>query len=180
MTLTKPRFQKAKREAEQLLEKYEIANSPVPVERIAKREGARIQFGPLDKELSGMFFVKDGVPTIGVNSLHHPNRQRFSLAHELGHMMLHADIIKGIHVDKGNAILQRAALAAEGTDPMEIEANQFAANLLVPDFLLSSILGDDYTISDDEEELEALSKKFKVSTVMIQLRLVKWMDSKRR
>ena len=32
-------------------------------------------------------FIRDGVRIIGVNALHHPNRQRFSIAHELCHLL---------------------------------------------------------------------------------------------
>lgn len=161
--------------AQALLDKYGVSVPPVPVERIAKKEGARIQYGPLDRELSGMFFLKDGVPVIGVNSLHHPNRQRFTISHELAHMLLHRDQIEGgVHVDKGHAILRRDALSATGEDKIEVEANQFASNFLVPDFLLARVLGENCSIVDDEQELEMLSKKFKVSTMTMQIRLQHW------
>lgn len=165
--------------AELLIEKYKVAQPAVPVERIAKREGARVQFGPLDKELSGMFFIKDGVPIIGVNSLHHPNRQRFTIGHELGHMMLHRELLEGgVHVDKELAILRRDALAHSGTDQIEMQANQFAAHLLVPDVLLDAVIGDDLKMADSEQELEELAKRFKVSAMAMQFRLQNWLRAR--
>lgn len=168
------------RSAEKLIEKYEIDKPAVPVERIAKREGARVQYGPLDKELSGMFFIKDDIPIIGVNSLHHPNRQRFTIGHELGHMMLHRDMLESgmVHVDKEFAILRRDALAESGTDQIEIEANRFSANLLVPDALLDAVIGDNLRMADSEQEIEALAKKFKVSAMTLQFRLQNWLRAK--
>lgn len=164
-----------------LLAKYGINAPAVPIERIVKSEGARIQFGPLDKELSGMFFIKEGVPIIGVNSLHHPNRQRFTIAHEFGHMTLHRDLIgDGVHVDKELAVLLRDTKAAAGTDKIEIEANQFAAFFLVPDFLLDSAIGDNLSLADNEQEIELIAKKFKVSALMMQLRLRNWLTTKVR
>jgi len=72
------------------------------VEKIAKELGAQVRFAPFDDELSGMVHIKDGVPIIGVNSLHHPNRQRFTIAHELGHLEFDREMItSSIHVDKG-------------------------------------------------------------------------------
>jgi Zn-dependent peptidase ImmA (M78 family) len=56
----------------------------VPVDRIAKGLGAQLRFSPLDEELSGMIYISDGTPIIGINSLHHPNRQRFSIGYEIG------------------------------------------------------------------------------------------------
>ena len=42
-----------------------------------------------------------GGVTIVVNSLHHANRQRFTLAHELGHFELHmTEFGSAVHVDK--------------------------------------------------------------------------------
>ena len=161
--------------AKELLKKYNVTTAPVPVERIAKQEGARIQFGPLDRELSGMFFIKDGVSFIGVNSLHHPNRQRFTIGHELAHMLLHRDQISAdVHVDKEPAILRRDAVSSTGTEKIEVEANQLAGYLLVPDFLLEQHLQNDPSIADNEQALEALAKKFKVSTIMMQLRVSQW------
>ena len=41
--------------------------------------------------MSAVLVQKAKTATIGVNALHHPNRQRFSVAHELGHYLMHAD-----------------------------------------------------------------------------------------
>lgn len=163
----------------EILTRYAVTAPAVPVDKIAKQEGARIQYGPLDKDLSGMFFVKDGVAVIGVNSLHHPNRQRFTIGHELGHMALHRELIgSGVHVDKELAILYRDVTAATGTNKIEIEANNFAAYLLVPDFLLDEVIGDNFALAANEQEIETLAKKFKVSLLTMQLRLRRWIKQK--
>jgi Zn-dependent peptidase ImmA (M78 family) len=115
-------------------------------------------------------FIKDGVPIIGVNSLHHPNRQRFTLAHELAHIQLHRDQLENaVHVDKGS--LRRDLLSAAGTDSTEREANAFAAELLMPPALLAAAL-DGRTLDLENEELVAgLAKRFRVSTMALQHRL---------
>src|SRR5271154_163009 len=121
--------------ASKLLSSMGIQEIPVPVEKIAKSLGARVRFSPLDDELSGMIFIKDGVPIIGVNSLHHPNRQRFTVAHELAHLHLHREhISQRVHVDKrfAESMLRRDTVATTGTERLEIDANQFAAALLMP------------------------------------------------
>src|SRR5260370_41482123 len=102
--------------ARALLQRLDIKNLPIPVEKIAKAIGAQVVFSPLDDELSGMVFVKENVPIIGVNSLHHPNRQRFTIAHEIGHLELHRGIISDkIHVDKKFTVLMRSSNSATGS-----------------------------------------------------------------
>ena len=81
----------ARERARELLAEFKVQSAPVPIERIVRGVGAVIEFGPLDGELSGMAFIKDGRPIIGVNALHAPNRQRFTIAHELGHILLHEE-----------------------------------------------------------------------------------------
>ena len=158
--------------AKELLEEQAATAAPVPVERIAKGLEAQLRFSPLDDELSGMVYVKDGIPIIGINALHHPNRQRFTLAHEVGHLVLHrAEITKQIHVDKGFPMLMRNAASATGVNEMEIEANFFAAELLMPEqFLARSLEGQSFDI-DDEGAISALAKEYKVSTAAIRFRL---------
>src|SRR5258706_5392465 len=110
-----------------LLASMGIDEIPVPVEKIAKSLSARVRFSPLDEELSGFIFIKDGVPIIGVNSLHHINRQRFTIAHEIAHLQLHPEFITtAVHVDKkfAESVLNRDASSATGTERLEVEANQ--------------------------------------------------------
>jgi Zn-dependent peptidase ImmA (M78 family) len=158
--------------AKDLLEEQGVSAAPVPVERIAKGLEAQLRFSPLDDELSGMVYVKDGTPIIGVNALHHPNRQRFTLAHEVGHLVLHrAEITRQIHVDKGFPMLMRDSASAAGIDEMEIEANFFAAELLMPESLLArSLQGQSFDI-DDEGAVAALAKEYKVSVAAMRFRL---------
>ena len=117
-----------------LLLKNQVTAPPVPVERIAKMLDAQLRYSPLDNELSGMIYVKEGTPIIGVNALHHPHRQRFTIAHECGHLVLHkTQITQEVHVDKEFPMLMRDAVSAAGVNEIEVEANLFAAALLMPE-----------------------------------------------
>ncbi len=154
------------------LEDSNVTAAPVPVERMAKAKGAQLRFSPLDEAISGMVYIKEGTPIIGVNSLHHPNRQRFTIAHECGHLALHkAEITKEVHVDLGNPMLMRDTKSATGTDKMEIEANAFAAELLMPATLLREQIAQGPIDIDDEGAVGALAKMFRVSTSAMRLRL---------
>tara|TARA_R110000787_G_scaffold251197_2_gene356694 strand:+ start:221 stop:727 length:507 start_codon:yes stop_codon:yes gene_type:complete len=160
----------AREVARRIISELGISGPPVPVERIAKARGIRIQYAPLDEELSGMAFVKDGISVIGVNAIHHPNRQRFTIAHELAHHLLHRDHLEGqVHVDK--TILKRDILAHSGTDRIEVDANAFAAELLMPEDMIAQAIEGGLDIADDVK-LAAIAKRFRVSTAALQFRLM--------
>jgi Zn-dependent peptidase ImmA (M78 family) len=168
---------RARAEARKLIRDFGIKSPPVPVERIARSLGVKVEYAPFDDELSGMAFIKNGTPMIGVNSLHHPNRQRFTLAHELAHIQLHrAELETAVHVDKGSlrvdqTSLRRDQISATGTDSAEVEANAFAAELLMPEPFLSAAVGDRKLDLEDADILMPLAKKFRVSLMALQHRL---------
>jgi Zn-dependent peptidase ImmA (M78 family) len=163
---------KARRAAQAIIRDFAIKNPPVPIERIIKSKNIVLQYAPLEEELSGMAYIKDGIGIIGVNALHHPNRQRFSAAHELAHHELHAqEIHKAVHVDREFRVLLRDDVSSQGVDPLEIEANAFASELLMPRELLMTALGAGGLDLDDETGIEALARKFRVSPAAMRYRL---------
>jgi Zn-dependent peptidase ImmA (M78 family) len=158
--------------AEQILARLGIQAAPTPVEKIAKALGAHVRFSPFDEELSGMIYIKDGVPIIGINSLHHPNRQRYTIAHELGHLELHRKLITSeVHVDKNFPVLMRDPKSASGTELLEIQANQFAAELLMPRKLIEQALDKKEFDIDDDGPIDDLAKKFRVSKQALEYRI---------
>jgi Zn-dependent peptidase ImmA (M78 family) len=164
--------EKARRAAQAIIRDFAIKNPPVPIERIIKAKHILLQYAPLEEELSGMAYIKDGIGIIGVNALHHPNRQRFSAAHELAHHELHAkEIRKAVHVDREFRVLLRDDVSSQGVNPLEIEANAFASELLMPGELLMTALGVGGLDLDDETGIEALARKFRVSPAAMRYRL---------
>lgn len=142
----------------------------MPIERIVKSLGIRLEYAPLDDELSGLAHIRDGVSVIAVNSSHALNRQRFTIAHELAHIELHRhELERVVHVDRGS--LRRDTLAAAGVDPIEIEANAFAAELLMPTALLKSALQGRSIDLEDDSAVFALAKRFRVSDAAMRYRL---------
>jgi Zn-dependent peptidase ImmA (M78 family) len=113
-----------------LLQKYGISKPPVPVEEIATGEGVVIVRRHFDGTESG-FTLRDGVQIIiGINTRTHRRRQRFSIAHEIGHVILHP--FNPLIVDHAVRVDWRDDVSSLGTDAQEIEANAFGAALLMP------------------------------------------------
>lgn len=164
-------MKKSAKAAAELLKQFRIQKAPVPVELIAKGLGAKLQFEPFDgnDDVSAMLF-RDGANTvIGVNAAHAHTRQRFSIAHECGHLKLH----KGqLYVDA--RVNFRNAVSSKAIDPEEIEANAFAAELLMPEeFILveiEKVVGKRKT-HDAEIVTAELSKIFEVSRQAMEIRL---------
>lgn len=161
--------QKAKRAAQNILREtnYTI---PVDVRRIISHYGIEIIEQPMEENVSGMMVVKNKRAMIGVNQAHHPNRQRFSLAHELGHYVLHREN-QSIFVD-ASTIFFRDERAADGTDQFEIEANTFAAELLMPEQDLRAAVRKPLD-AFDERAVSKLAIHFGVSVQALTIRLTR-------
>lgn len=168
----RPDKDRAREAAQMVLDEFGIKRVPIPIERIIKSKNIVLEYAPLDEELSGMAYTQDGISIIGINALHHPNRQRFSAAHELGHHVLHAtEIQETVHVSKGLRALKRDPLSSQGSDPLEIDANTFASELLMPKNFLLEEIGPDGLDMEDEASVEKLAKKFRVSVAAMKFRL---------
>jgi Zn-dependent peptidase ImmA (M78 family) len=153
-----------------LLAENGVKQAPVPVTRIAKACGARISHDSLEGALSGFLYLKDKQALIGVNTHHAQARQRFTIAHELGHFLLHKQE-EQIHVDHEFRVrFRRNILSGEGADANEREANFFAASLLMPQEFLDNDLEDEIDLFDDDF-LYDLAHKYGVSTQALVNRL---------
>ena len=122
--------------AESLVDELGISVQPVNVDDVAKRLGLRILYEKLAPDVSGLLITtKDGA-NIVVQNFDAKNRQRFTIAHEIGHHHLGHQFEGGRHVHIDTSISQRSSLSSTGLDLKEIEANQFAASLLMPEKLI--------------------------------------------
>lgn len=151
----------------------------VPIEELVESVGLRIERKRIDDRLAGFLVRGKGIPqpVVGVNSQQHPNRQRFTLAHELGHYLLHN--VEGVHVDHEFSIKLRSGLSSQGSDVDEMEANLFAAELLMPQPWLEEDINnlDPFDVESGPEGEEAadvvqhLADKYKVSRQAMGIRL---------
>lgn len=164
------RYSLAKRKARELLRGAKVTKAPVPVESLAERVGATIRYEPFKGEMSGMVHRNRlGKSIIGVNLSHAKTRRRFTIAHELGHLLLHSD--EDFHVDEKFPIGFRTPASSLATDDREIEANQFAAELLMPRELLTAEVKKLSLKMDVDKAVAELAKRFDVSVQAMTIRL---------
>lgn len=142
---------------------------PVDLGKIARYLGIRIDYRDLGSECSGVLVRNSsGGGVIGVNWADHTNRQRFTVAHEIGHYVLHEG---GAFVDR-HYRLNVSTDSGSGSRQEETEANQFAAALLMPKKWVSRTFRDyDYDLSLDDNELRDLAARFRVSAQAMAIRL---------
>lgn len=139
---------------------------PVDVEGLARRLGADVRIRPLELDLSGLVQRRGSGAIIGVNSRHSPQRQRFTLAHELGHWLMgHGDTV----VDN---IRRRDEVSSTATDAEEIEANAFAAELLMPKAWIEGDVGRRLLGPMDEDVVTSLAQRYDVSSEAMTYRLM--------
>lgn len=136
---------------------------PVPVEAIAAKYQIRVRKGP-HPSFSGMLIRKDGRALIGINSSEVRVRQRFSIAHELGHYFLHPQ--KDAFVDYRDN--RRDVMRT----PREREANMFAAALLMPSDFLRKDVRSAARVGLTEDDLHSLAKQYFVSEEAMRFRLI--------
>ncbi len=172
MLLTKSGFHKSEECASEILARNNIKAAPIPLEEIVIKEGLNIVKYDLGDDISGILIINEAKGTIGVNPKDSYYRQRFSIAHELGHFLLHADssaffvdkdfLIKYRHTNKNYSNAERK---------QEQEANAFAAALLMPAKIIESEIENGQILGLTETELIAqLAYKFKVSEVAMSYR----------
>jgi Zn-dependent peptidase ImmA (M78 family) len=165
-----PSFEAPKEVAQRLLKTAGIKKAPINVEDLAVQVGAIVSFEPFKEELSGVLIKEKKRIVIGVNSSHPKTRQRFTIAHEIGHLQLKHQ--GEIFVDQ--TVMRRDDRSSQAVDRQEIEANRFAAELLMPeDFILESVKRlQDSKVSDTASELIAeLAQEFQVSPQAMEYRL---------
>lgn len=156
-----------------MLAQHSVTGPPVDAEAIAKAEGilvVRRRFD--DGDVSGMLFRDGDNHVIGVNSAHPRPRQRFTIAHELGHRALHPG--REIILDVPVRVNLRDRTSSMATDFEEIEANAFAAALLMPESLIRDQIGriPPGKQREPDDTATALAAIFKVSISAMNFRLI--------
>lgn len=140
---------------------------PVNLESLCHELNLKLQYLPMEDVVSGMIVMHSGQGDIVVNKLQHPNRQRFTISHEIGHFILHSGK-QSEYVDK----LTRHRHAGTYEQPTEeVEANQFAAELLMPRFEIEKLVDEREIWLFDDVVIKLLAEHFGVSAQAMTIRL---------
>jgi len=160
----------------ELLEKHSVIEPSIDVASIATAEGLEIIEEPFSGDVSGALIRSEFGAAIAVNGRQHPNRIRFTIAHELAHFLLQHTADDEDHVDWDFSIIRRDSLSSAASDVREIEANMFAANLLMPrlfvDRDVSLFVGADGRVSLPDERIRYLATRYRVSEAAMSFRLI--------
>jgi Zn-dependent peptidase ImmA (M78 family) len=122
-----------------------------------------------DDDVSGFYLNQNGTQLIAVNSSHPPVRQRFTMAHELGHALLHRG--EGIHMDQAFKLRLRASANAP-VDRDEVDANRFAAALLMPEHDIRQLVAKHGLDLHDDWLTRRWAREFGVSQQAMMYRLM--------
>lgn len=166
MTFRRARYSKIDAMVTRLLLDHGQTRPPVRIESIAKALGVEVRTGDLG-DVSGVLVRHGDTAIIGTNSEQGAQRQRFTIAHELGHFLLHEGITN--HVDRNYRLNYRSAESSQATNVEEIEANYFAASILMPKHFLDARNAEEAL--DSDSLVAALAKEFHVSRHAMSLRL---------
>jgi len=155
---TEVRWALAERTANDLSAKF--SKPPIPVHEIAENNGVNVvivDFGKHAESVSGFCDFQN--MRLYVNAADSTERKTFTIAHELGHWLMHRDLF--LASPELYPVLPRFSDPNKG-DPLEKEANKFAACLLVPQRLLAPVR---------DAPVSILAQIFGVSRTMMEFRI---------
>jgi len=151
---------KVRREIEQNLAEY-----PVRLGAIAKRLGIKVLLSTLPRGTSGQIGKENGDFVIRINRHEAKHRQRFTLAHEIAHYLLHRD-----RIEESGGWSENVLLRSGQPVNIEYEANRLASDLVIPSDRLIEATAE-YTGPMTSEVIEDLARRFRVSSAAMEIKL---------
>jgi Zn-dependent peptidase ImmA (M78 family) len=154
--------------ASDIIREY-TADAPIKIEHLVEAFGIKLnRQANLHPQIAGQVErMEDGTYEISVNEKDHYYRRRFTIAHELGHYLLHKRLIDdGVDDTKAYRSLNIGKFKNTKIGPeQEAEANKAAARLLMPAQLVRRYH------KEFGGDVKALAKKFQVSYEAMGYRL---------
>lgn len=155
--------------ANSVLLDHGLYSVPVDLVTLANRQGIKVHNAKFSEEgISGMLAKRGDNITMLIHQSDHPNRKRFTIAHELGHHFLHL-MEDGEIVDNEGDLFRndwgRDDTIEQEDRRREVQANQFAAALLMPARLVEEVY------QEVTKDITEISRIFKVSREAMGYRL---------
>lgn len=118
-------------ELRRLIESYQ-RSAPVDLRGLAAALGLKVKAATLSPGISGEIRPDgEGGYIVRVNRHDSKGRQRFTVAHEIAHLLLHRELI-------GSGISDDALYRSSLSDAIEAEANRLASDIVMPSELVSN------------------------------------------
>lgn len=152
-------------EVDSILKNAGVITLPVKIEDIAKQLGLKVIPYPFDDNISGTLIIEK--KTIGFNQTESRVRRRFTIAHEIGHYVLHKER-KSVFLDK---LFRLNNPGGEQSQELEMEANVFAASILMPENIITKEVKKIELDFGSEEGIKYLARIFDVSSTAMYYRL---------
>ncbi len=164
------------KQAREKLPSTDRAKSRIDIEKLIRVHNIHLKEHTLSGDVSGVSMTEDdGTQMIIVNKRQSPERKRFTMAHELGHSLLKHGTFLNLNRNRKSVVLFRNGSTSKGSDWREVEANYFAASLLMPEEILYSeikkLKNDSKSSSITEDDVKSLSDTFEVSSIAMSIRL---------
>lgn len=149
-------YRNVRAEDRQIIEKY-LREIPTDVKGLVKEFKIKLASKSWPDNISGVLDMQKRQPKIFYNQNHSTTRQRFTIAHELGHYILHG--VSGLLVEDSSAYFSSLSRTRES------EANRFAADILMPRNHIEMLA------SQGEISIPQMAAKLEVSVVAMSIRL---------
>lgn len=143
-----------------------LSEAPVKLNAIADHLGIPVYLSTLKPKISGLIEPDESSSSkfrIKLNRHETAERQRFTLAHEIAHFLLHRSLIGAGVVDD---TMYRSGLSSR----REVEANRLAADLCMPRELIDKHRRELKHLDADELVVE-MARRFRVSKPAMHIRL---------
>jgi len=167
-------YKKCETLATEQLERYRITQPPIPIDKIAREIGLNIVDFQFENDIAGALVIEKDIGTIGINPSNSPQRRRFTIAHELGHYLMHR-VGNEFFVDKDFLVKWRNSASSSYSEIekyQEIEANAFAAAILMPkNFIVAEMEKPEMKSLAEAQLINKLASRFKVSMIAMSYRL---------
>lgn len=153
--------------ARRTIEEHHLNSIPADPVTLANKLGIRVSNAIFsDPDLSGMIARRGATTAILVNANDTPLRKRFTIAHEIGHLLLHLNTDGELvdHIDNFRTVEHAPNAEWNEERKREFEANVFAAALLMD---AAAVIMEWRNL----QSLEDMAKTFSVSEIAMSYRL---------
>lgn len=137
---------------------------PIKVGALARQLGIEVYSSTLPANISGEIKEVDGITTVKINRHDTKQRQRFTLAHEISHFLLHKHLL-------GKGIVDDVLYRSSQSTVIETEANRLAADILMPPILINRLMNDCAHLPDKEKKLECVAQQLDISVIALKIRM---------